>query len=298
MRLSFYILPLLGTVLFLGACNKASKLARDAGDFRQVADDSPTVEAKSDRPTEAGEGLPGYLIDPAKVVVEVKDGTYTISGNVGAVLNGKGENTIATVTLIKISKAAPQFKKHNSDWQMEGTVLMSSPSAVDGSFHVLGAISSADLLFIKAAATESAVIHYVAINTDKANLWIDGTTARILDTAVAAQIVSQVAVESSSLARAVEQLKTTGKCRNCNLRGAELSNLSLPNCDLSFSDLTGAKVRSTNLDSCSFQNSNLSQVDFTQSILSNANLTQTDITGAIFVGAKVDGVVGQQISPQ
>lgn len=112
---------------------------------------------------------------------------------------------------------------------------------------------------------------------------------------ISGQVTSaQVDAMTTELVRLIEQVKSTGQCRNCNLAGADLAGLEIVSCDLSFANLMGAKLVLTNLASCNRQDSKLSQADFTQANMAGANLTQTDISRAFFMGANTDGVIGAQ----
>jgi hypothetical protein len=285
-----------GAIFSLSACNKASTLSREAKDSYQSVVEAPNPEAKSDRPTETGEGLPGYLIDPAKLAIESKDNIWTVTGSAQAIRHPQRVAVSANVLLIKVSRSS-KLQKQNQDWQLNGTLLASAQADAQGAFLIQGSISAEDLLFVKVEDAAGTQIQYKAGTPNNSTLWIDGTSAKILDASHAEQIVKQVesAQAAAELARLVEQVKSTGQCRNCNLAGADLSGLEIVECDLSFSNLMGAKFVLSNIVSCNFTNSNLSQVDFTQANMAGANLTQADISAAVFTGANTEGVMGAQI---
>lgn len=283
----------------LMACNKAAPLTRAANDMQSVVE-APSTEGKTDRPTETGEGLPGYLIDPAKLAIETKDDLRTIAGSTAAVRSVDGSPASMKVLMIKANKRTAKFQKQNQNWILNGTEIAAVQADAAGSFKIQGSISADELLFLKLEDSSGARIQYQSTVVASSVLWIEGNAAKPVNGEHAAQIsaeltAAQTDARATELARVIEQLKTTGQCRNCNLAGADLSRLEIVSCDLSFSNLMGAKFVLANLASCNFTNSNLSQADFTQANLAGANFTQTDLSGAVFTGANTDGVVGAQI---
>ncbi|HET9236800.1 MAG TPA: pentapeptide repeat-containing protein [Oligoflexus sp.] len=299
MRRTGTIWLMAGFIYSLTACNKAAPLTRTANDLQSVVD-APSTDAKTDRPTETGEGLPGYLIDPAKLAIETQDNLRTIVGSAAAVRSVQGPAASLRVLLIRVDKRSAKFQKNNQDWTLNGSQIVAVQADVAGAFKIQGSITADELLFLKLEDSAGAQIHYRSTAMASSVLWIEGNAAQPLDADHAAQISAQVTAAQSDarateVARLIEQLKTTGQCRNCNLAGADLSGLEIVSCDLSFSNLMAAKFVLANLASCNFTNSNLSQADFTQANLAGANLTQTDLSGAVFTGANTDGVVGTQI---
>ncbi len=289
-----------GIIFILSACNEASQLSRSSRDIQQSVVEVPSTESKSDRPTETGEGLPGYLIDPAKLAIESKDNNWTVTGAAGAIRNPSGEAISINIWLIKAPKRTAKFQKQGQDWQLNGTQLSVVPSDASGAFKIQGTAAPDDLLFVKLEDPAGALIRYKAGSVASSMLWIEGNAAKVIDAGNSDQITAQVTAAQPNanaveLARLVEQVRTTGQCRNCNLAGADLSGFEIDQCDLSFSNLMGAKFVLSNISACNFTNSNLSQVDFTQANMAGANLTQADINGAIFSGANTEGVVGIQI---
>jgi uncharacterized protein YjbI with pentapeptide repeats len=300
MRLTGKLGLMAGSIFIFSACNKASPLPRGANDIQQSVVEAPSTESKSDRPSETGEGLPGYLIDPAKLAIESKDNIWTITGSSASVRHENGTAAGLNVWLIKVAKRTARFQKQNQSWQLNGTKLAAIQADAEGAFKIQGTVTADDLLFVKLEDSAAAQIQYKAGAVATSVLWIEGNAAKLIDASSADQIRTQVIAaqpepNATELARLVEQVKTTGQCRNCNLAGADLSGLEIVECDLSFSNLMGAKFVLSNVASCNFTNSNLSQVDFTQANMAGANLTQADISEANFTGANIEGVIGAQI---
>lgn len=281
------------------ACNKAPSLAGNSersGDFQTIVE-VPATEGKTDRPTESGEGLPGYLMDPSKIAIDVKANVWTVTGAAQALRNVSGENLAVDVILVTVNKSSVKQQKSGLNWTMNGSSAATMKSSADGSFVLSASLAADDLLFVKFVDSHPTTIQYLAAQPSSSTLWVEAGGAKPIDQAASDVISGQMAAAQSAakLAALVEQVKTTGKCKNCDLRNADLSNISIPGCDLSVSNLQGAKFRSSDLSGCLLNNSNLSQVDFTQANLSNANLTESDISGAIFTSATVTGVIGKQI---
>src|SRR5262245_48327037 len=83
------------------------------------------------------------------------------------------------------------------------------------------------------------------------------------------------AFDAADLAR----LKATGECRGCDLRGAELHGLKLPQADLRGADLSEAKLDTADLSGASLRGADLSRA--TGAFL---HLTGADLSGARLVG--------------
>ncbi|WP_141733143.1 pentapeptide repeat-containing protein [Oligoflexus tunisiensis] len=289
---------LAGFILFSSACSQSS-LPRSTNDIQTMVTGGST-EAKSDRPTETGEGLPGYLIDPAKLAIESKDNIWTVRGSAGAVRDPEGRPASVGILLVRAPKKTVRIRRQDQDWQIDGSRVAAVRADATGAFQIQGPTSIDDLIFVKVEDAAGDQIQYKAGAANNGTVWIEGGTARTLDASRASEIANQVETaqfppSSEELARLVEQVKTTRQCRNCNLAGADFSNADISGCDLSYSNLTGARFVLGNLVSCNFTSSNLTKVDFTQANMANSNLTLTDITGAIFSGANTEGVVGVKI---
>ncbi|MBE9128350.1 MULTISPECIES: serine/threonine-protein kinase [unclassified Coleofasciculus] len=92
----------------------------------------------------------------------------------------------------------------------------------------------------------------------------------------------------------VEQLRLTGECSKCDLRGADLRGLNLRTVDLSHANLTGADLRGTDLRSSSLENAdlthaNLIATDLRGAYLKNANLSAAKLSGANLESADLRG---------
>ena len=79
-----------------------------------------------------------------------------------------------------------------------------------------------------------------------------------------------------------EQIRLTGKCRFCDLRGLELDQKNLAGADLRDADLTGSSFRGSNLGEIQLQRSRIEGVDFSAATMSQANLFGAEVYGSVF----------------
>lgn len=79
----------------------------------------------------------------------------------------------------------------------------------------------------------------------------------------------------------VEKLKTTKKCEDCDLSGANLTRMNLQGVDLYRAKLSGADLTSTDLRGAYLRRTDLSGANLADTNLKNANMTDADLTGAI-----------------
>ena len=79
-----------------------------------------------------------------------------------------------------------------------------------------------------------------------------------------------------------EQIRLTGKCRFCDLRGLELDQKNLAGADLRDADLTGSSFRGSNLGGIQLQRSRIESVDFSAATMSQANLFGAEVYGSVF----------------
>ena len=80
---------------------------------------------------------------------------------------------------------------------------------------------------------------------------------------------------------AESQLRSSGQCPGCNLRGTNLSGLDLSNADLSGADLSNANLSGADLSNANLRDANLNNID-----LSGTNLINADLNGAAAYLAK------------
>jgi uncharacterized protein YjbI with pentapeptide repeats len=79
-----------------------------------------------------------------------------------------------------------------------------------------------------------------------------------------------------------EQIRLTGKCRFCDLRGLELDQKKLAGADLRDADLSGSSFRGSDLAGIQLQRSRIDSVDFSAAIMSQANLFGAEVYGSVF----------------
>ena len=78
----------------------------------------------------------------------------------------------------------------------------------------------------------------------------------------------------------VLQLQSTGQCRGCDLRRADLRGAHLIGVDLREADLRGAQLGDANLEGADLSGARLDGADLQRAVLSNAELAGTDLRRA------------------
>ena len=69
----------------------------------------------------------------------------------------------------------------------------------------------------------------------------------------------------------LQQLRTTNRCPECDLRGADLQQFDLRGANLFKAQLQGANLRGVDLRSANLNQANLYKADLTQANLADAN---------------------------
>lgn len=102
------------------------------------------------RPTEAGEGVPGYLTDPSAVVVKVEDGTVIISAPAGSVVAEAGSVTDVNVAVIQIETRVLEqaIAEGGAQGSLVGKIVASGKASADGSFRLTFPFTSFDPVVI------------------------------------------------------------------------------------------------------------------------------------------------------
>ncbi|NES69873.1 MAG: hypothetical protein F6K24_34000, partial [Okeania sp. SIO2D1] len=86
---------------------------------------------------------------------------------------------------------------------------------------------------------------------------------------------------------AVEQLRTTGECQGCNLRGANLAAIKIEDAYLREADLFKANLRGIELREARLQNANLKSAQMQGANLMKAKLQQANLSHARLEGANL-----------
>ncbi|OKH13677.1 hypothetical protein NIES592_13810 [Fischerella major NIES-592] len=94
------------------------------------------------------------------------------------------------------------------------------------------------------------------------------------------------------VAENVSKLLSTRSCKECDLSGVDLSNLSLNDVDLRWANLSGANLNNTNLSGANLENSilfaaNLERTNLTKAKIEGANLAKAKLTATIMPDGKV-----------
>jgi uncharacterized protein YjbI with pentapeptide repeats len=78
----------------------------------------------------------------------------------------------------------------------------------------------------------------------------------------------------------VARLIQTGKCRGCNLKGADLSKANLRNAELEDANLQSADLTGANLQDADFDRANLQSAKLKGAIIDNTDFSSANLTGA------------------
>jgi uncharacterized protein YjbI with pentapeptide repeats len=79
----------------------------------------------------------------------------------------------------------------------------------------------------------------------------------------------------------VQRLLQTGKCRGCNLVGADLHNANLRNAKLEEANLEAANLSGANLSDADFDRANLKYANFKGAIIDNTDFSEANLKGAM-----------------
>ena len=242
---------------------------------------SPIIQ-NSDRPLETGEGLPGYLIDPKKLNIDMASETITIEGSPGALLDPEGNPTSATGVLIGWDSKVMfnQEGKAFAIGQAEGLFM----SQEDGSFTVSVARFSARSIIVVAEVGREGLVPLSLAG----ELGITSAAVASLEnetTEFSSLTDSNYQVDQRFDPEDLRKLLITGECYSCILNGVNISGLSLQNAKLNGSQMTGAIMYEADLTGATIQATNLVGVDLDRAILKGANLE-----GSTFVGAEMEAV--------
>lgn len=104
------------------------------------------------------------------------------------------------------------------------------------------------------------------------------TTIRILLTCIILSMMQLAMALTLQGKPALEQLRQTKSCVNCDLRALDLSNMDLAGANLEDANLSGANLTNTNLRGANLQGAILLDTNLFETLLSGANLKNTDMS--------------------
>ena len=84
----------------------------------------------------------------------------------------------------------------------------------------------------------------------------------------------------------VEKLRTTNRCRNCDLAGADLRGANLAGADLSGANLAGAYIVHVDLTGTNLSGANLTGARLIDSNLNTARLTNARLANAVWTDGR------------
>ncbi|NEO58270.1 MAG: protein kinase [Okeania sp. SIO3B5] len=101
------------------------------------------------------------------------------------------------------------------------------------------------------------------------------------------RLQQEIVIKKISGKSAVEQLRTTGGCQGCNLRGANLVAIKIEDAYLREADLSNANLRGIELREARLQNANLKGAQLQGANLMKAKLQQANLSRAHLEGANL-----------
>ncbi|MBF0440286.1 MAG: hypothetical protein HQK54_00110 [Oligoflexales bacterium] len=130
------------TILLLSSCNL----------FSSFSGQSTKINAKPDdeRPSETGEGLPGYLVDPGSIAIARTDNDITLGGKAGSAKPDSQDTGKIQIVVLQIDrKVLISDQKDQPNPSFSGTVITIIQTQDDGSFSKSFAISTEDPIILR-----------------------------------------------------------------------------------------------------------------------------------------------------
>jgi uncharacterized protein YjbI with pentapeptide repeats len=169
---------------------------------------------------------------------------------------------------------------------------------MDGSFTLLANITSTDWLFVKVADSSGATLRVTPKEPKASLIWIDidSNRPRSMDQATAYTLRGLISPAPGLLA-AIDRLKTTKACVDCDLNGADLRGQNWNAYNFMGAKLMGAKFNNSSITNSDLRNTDLRYVDFSVCYLALSDFTGAQTAGAWFQGADTQNATGLVISP-
>jgi uncharacterized protein YjbI with pentapeptide repeats len=270
----------------------------DGGTASSEADDKSSDEY-STTAIEPTSVAGGYLIDPKKLNIQRTASTVDIKADPAAVMQMPSAlPKDADIELYAYDSLAKSFEVNNDIMILNLKKLAATRSAADGSFTFQAGITDSDWLFVKVADSNGGTLKVTAKEPKSSIVWIDsdGNRPRSLDQASAYTLRGLIS-PTASLLEAIDRLKTTKACVDCDLNGADLRGQNWNAYNLMGAKLMGAKFNNSSITNSDLRNTDLRAVDFAVCYLALSDFTGAQTAGANFQGADTQNATGLVISP-
>jgi hypothetical protein len=279
----------------------------NASAIQKLEAGTASTEAYKDNPTdeysttaiEPTSVAGGFLIDPKKLKIQRTAATVDIKSDSSAVMQMPSAlPKDADIELYTYDSAAKNFEIQNEVMILNLKKIGATRSTADGSFALQASVTDSDWLFVKVADSNGATLKVTPKEPKSSIVWIDsdGNRPRSLDQASAYTLRGLIS-PTASLLEAIDRLKTTKACVDCDLNGADLRGQNWNAYNLMGAKLMGAKFNNSSITNSDLRNTDLRAVDFAVCYLALSDFTGAQTAGANFSGADTQNAIGLVISP-
>jgi uncharacterized protein YjbI with pentapeptide repeats len=241
----------------------------------------------------------GFLIDPKKLKIQRTAATVEIKTDPAAVIQMPSALPKDTdIELYAYDSVGKSFEANNDVMILNLKKLGGTRSAADGSFTLQASVTDMDWLFVKVADSSGATLRVTPKEPKPSIVWIDsdGNRPRSMDQASAYTLRGLIS-PTMTLLEAIDRLKTTKACVDCDLNGADLRGQNWNAYNFMGAKLMGAKFNNSSITNSDLRNTDLRFVDFSVCYLALSDFTGAQTAGANFQGADTQNATGLVISP-
>ena len=121
--------------LSVGACTSGSLLGDRASTTSDVSEKSTSARASGTKPSEDGEGVPGYLTEPKLIVILFDKGEVRIDAPAGAILPQQATDQPVLVRVFEVKREDVAAADKPGSLALPGTLHAKALAERDGSFH-------------------------------------------------------------------------------------------------------------------------------------------------------------------
>lgn len=240
-----------------------------------------------------------HLIDPKKLKIQRTSASADIRTDPAAVISmPSSQPKEADIELYTYDSVGKNFEISNDIMILNLKKVASTRAAPDGSFAIQASVTDAEWLFVKIADGDGASLKVSPKEPKNSIVWIDsdGNRPRVMDQASAYTLRGMIS-PTASLLEAIDRLKTTKACVDCDLNGADLRGQNWNAYNFMGAKLMGAKFNNSSITNSDLRNTDLRAVDFAVCYLALSDFTGAITTGANFQGADTQNATGLIISP-
>lgn len=240
-----------------------------------------------------------FLIDPKKIKIQRTAATVEIKTDPAAVLQLPSALPKDTdIELYAYDSSSRSFEATLDVMILQLRKLGTVRSAADGSFTLQASVIDSDWLFVKVADSSGATLRVSPKELKASIVWIDsdGNRPRSMDQASTYTLRGLIS-PTVTLLEAIDRLKATKACVDCDLNGADLRNQNWNAYNFMGAKLMGAKFNNSAITNSDLRNTDLRFVDFSVCNLAFSDFSGAQTAGANFQGADAQNAIGLVINP-